>query len=262
MRLLNTHWVVAFFLTTSSFAFAEDWTPPKKPDLQAILREAKADAQAKRYKVALAKHVWFHDNALSIDKAMTGVRLSFALSDWKQLGNEYPPAMAKLRSIRDALQDKANKGNDLGNGMHDLVAINRTLEEDSRTTEAFKSLDVLNPKAAKKAFPFVKPALVKDKEYKLYITYVDPQGEFQQMKHLYELNQKMAKEPKIGTQFADFGNKTFRNGCVTLVAILAINDRKTEADEIATLAKKELDDAEFQKELVAALSGIVPKPWP
>ena len=176
-------------------------------------------------------------------------------ADWKRLGSEYPPAMTKLRSIRDALEEKAKNGKDLGNGIHDLAAINRTLGEDSRTTEAFKSLDSLNRKAATRAFHFVKPALVKDKAYKLYIKYVDPKRDFLQMKHLYELNQQMAEDPKFGADLSEHGSKTFRNGCAILVAILVVNDRKTEADEIAALAKEELDDAQFQNELDAALLG-------
>jgi hypothetical protein len=55
---------------------------------------------------------------------------------------------------------------------------------------------------------------------------------------------------------------SFRNETATLVAILSVNDRKIEASEIATLAKKELDDAEFHKELERALAGNVPVPWP
>ena len=251
-----------FFITIGPFAFAGDWTPPENPDPQTILREAKADAQAKKYDVALAKHVWFHDNALTLNPGMTGVRLSFALAAWERLGREYPPAMVKLESIRDTLEEKAKNGEDLGNGIHDLAAINRTLGEDSRTTEAFRSLDSLNPKAATRAFHFVKPALIKDKAYKLFVKYVDPKRDFLQMKHLYELNQRMAEDPKFGSSLSEHGSKTFRNDCATLVAILVVNDRKAEADEIATLAKKELDDAQFQIELEAALSGIVPKPWP
>lgn len=250
------------FVAFGSLSFAEEWTPPENPDPQVILREASADAQAKRYDVALAKHVWFHENALSLNPGMGGVRLSFALSDWERLGQEYPPAMDKLRGIRDALEEKAKQGEELSSGFHDLVANNRTLGEESRTADAFRSLDSLNPKAAKRAFHFVKPALVKDKAYELYVKYVDPKMDFLRMKQLYELNRQMAEDPKFGASIAEHGRRSFRNESATLVAILAVNDRKPEAEEIAALAKKELDDAQFHEELAKALSGTVPKPWP
>lgn len=50
----------------STAAVAADWTPPEKPDPQAILQEARQDAMAKRYETALAKHLWFHEHVLSI----------------------------------------------------------------------------------------------------------------------------------------------------------------------------------------------------
>jgi len=60
----------------------------------------------------------------------------------------------------------------------------------------------------------------------------------------------------------DHAKKSFRHRTATLVAILSINDRRLEAAEIATLAKRELEDVGFHKELEAALAGTVPDPWP
>ena len=255
------------FLAVILFAFpslglSEDWTPPDNPDPQAILREASVDAKAKKYETALAKHIWFHENSLRLNQAMAGVRLSFALSDWEKLGREFPPALVKLETIRDSLEKRVKKGEDVGSGFHDLVAINRTLNEDSRTAESFKQLDFQNPKAATMAFYFVKPALVKEKAYELYVKYVDAQLDFLQMKHMYEMNKQMAKNSIFGANMSNHGEKSFRNSSATLVAILAINKRNLEASEIATLAKKEVEDAKFHQELEAALAGTVPTPWP
>ena len=238
------------------------WTPPENPDPQTILNEAQADAQAKRYEIALAKQVWFHENALKLNQGMTGVRLSFALANWESLGRVYPPALAKLQAIRDGLQERALKGEDLMNGFADLAAINRTLGEDSRTSEAFRALDTLNPKAAKMAIFYVKPALVKSKDYDLYLKYTDVKRDYLQMRQMFERNLQMAEDKKFGSNLADFAKKSFRNGSATLVAILAVSDRKEEASEIAALAKKQIEDPEFFKELDAALAGTVPKPWP
>jgi len=240
----------------------KDWTPPENPDPQTILNEAKADAQAKRYEIALAKQVWFHENALSLNQAMTGVRLSFALANWESLGRVYPLALAKLQAIRDGLQERALKGEDLMSAFADLAAINRTLGEDFRTSEAFRALDALNPKVATMAIVYVKPALVKSKDYDLYLKYTDVKRDYLRMRQHYERNILMVEDKKIGPNLADFAKKSFRNGSATLVAILAVSDRKQEASDIASLAKKQLDDPEFHKELDAALTGTVPKAFP
>ena len=85
----------AIVLTLTTTSAVGDWTPPSNPNPDKILREAQDDARAGRYPDALAKHVWFHENALTYAPAMYGVRLSFALSYWVNLGNLYPPARTK-----------------------------------------------------------------------------------------------------------------------------------------------------------------------
>ena len=262
MKIDRVVLMIAAFAISTAMTLASDWNPPDNPDPQTILNEAQADMRAKRYEIALTKHVWFHENALKINQAMTGVRLSFALTYWKNLGQEYPPAMDKLRQIRDELEAKANEGKDIGNGFSDLASINETLEEESKTTDAFKILVSKNPEAAKKAFLFAKSALIKDKEYALYVKYVDAKRDYLQMKHMYEMNTQMAEDLKFGARMSDHAIKSFRNHSATLIAILSANDRKREASEIATLAKKELEDTKFHEELEAALAGIVPSPWP
>ena len=54
----------------------------------------------------------------------------------------------------------------------------------------------------------------------------------------------------------------FTNHTSVLVALLVVNDRKLEAEEVAELARKEWDDAGFHAALNSALSGEMPKPWP
>ncbi len=80
--------------------YAADYTPPVNPDPQKILQEAQADTSAGRYKDALAKHVWFQENALKYQPSMVGVRSSFALMYFGELAQKHPPAMEKLKSMR------------------------------------------------------------------------------------------------------------------------------------------------------------------
>jgi hypothetical protein len=92
--------ICASIVCSLSALFAE-WAPPANPDPHKILDEAQDDARAGRYADALAKHVWFHENALKYEPSLAGVRLSFALGYWVAFGNSYPPALQKLKSIRD-----------------------------------------------------------------------------------------------------------------------------------------------------------------
>jgi len=70
-------------------------------DVTSALSRAEQFRREGKYKQALELHVWYHKNALKYDPAQYGVRLSFALSDWAELGQAYPPALHELRSVRN-----------------------------------------------------------------------------------------------------------------------------------------------------------------
>ena len=60
-------------------------------DMQVYLNETQELVRQQRYAEALERFLWFHDHALEHNPGMAGVRLSFALSYWKNLGDVYPP---------------------------------------------------------------------------------------------------------------------------------------------------------------------------
>lgn len=255
-------YIILALALASASARGDEWTPPENPDLQAILQEARSDTEAKRYEIALAKHLWFHQNALSIQRSFYGVRLSFALSYWHELAKEYPPALKKLKEIRDQAAHNVMEGKDARESFHDMAAINRTLGEESLTKDTFEALDGKNPKAAKRAFDLAQRALVSGKAYGLFAKYVDPKKDFSRMTEIYRQEKRLEGDPHFGFRHFEFANKQFANAATTLVAILAVNERKAEAEEIALSAREEWNDASFHAELDKALKGIVPEPWP
>lgn len=262
MRYFVALVLLATWPLSSQFACAGDWTPPENPDLQGILNEAREDTEAGDYADALAKYLWFHENALSINPAMSGVRLSFALNGWRDLGKEYPPALDKMKSLRKELEQRARAGEDLKNGFQDLAELNRVLGDDSRTARVFQKMDELNPQVSKSSFLYFRSALIRAKAYELCGKYIEPKRDFLRLKQAYERHQQLAADNKFGPQYTQFGMKNFRNQSSTLVAILVINKRSDEAIEIADQARRVLDDKDFHKEIDAALEGLVPDPWP
>jgi hypothetical protein len=84
-------------------------------DAERALADARRLAKQGDYEGALAKHVWFHDHALSVRPSYYGVRLSYALSDWIELGKKYPKARQTLESVRDAKTSKLLAGDAIAN---------------------------------------------------------------------------------------------------------------------------------------------------
>jgi tetratricopeptide (TPR) repeat protein len=238
------------------------WTAPENPNPNAILQEAEADNRAGRYEDSLAKHVWFHENALKIQPSQYGVRLSFALSDWIELGKSYPPALEKLKSIRDEDDQKIRMNKASRDLFDDFASINDYLEDVDRTKGTFIWLDKNAPAFATEAFDSAKPALIKTKEYSLCGKYLHPESAFARIQDIYERNLKMGKDPKLGKRVLDYGKKNFSYESATLVALLVVNGRKEEAENIAAKAEKILDDPAFKALLEKAKKGEVPAPWP
>lgn len=70
-------------------------------DVEKALADARQFAADGKYEQALERHVWYHQNALAYAPAHLGVRLSFALLYWVDLGKVYPEALLKLEEARD-----------------------------------------------------------------------------------------------------------------------------------------------------------------
>lgn len=241
-----------------------NWTPPQIPNPQKILNEAEADANDGNYANALAKHIWFFQNALKYDPGEYGVRLSFALSDWVELGKSYPPALEKLRTFRDETETKCREGKNVRDNFSDFAAINEKIKDDNKTVQLFIWLDSNKPDSAKKVFDLAEPALIKSKEYRLCGNYIDnPSASYSRSLNLYRETMEIAQKPGHGGKdLQDFAEKSFANETTTLIALLIVDGRKSDAQQIANTISKEPNLPEFKDEIQKALKGEVPAPWP
>lgn len=66
-------------------------------DVEQALNDAVKLADEGQHEKALERHQWFHENATKYSPAHLGVKLSFALADWAELGKAYPPALEALK---------------------------------------------------------------------------------------------------------------------------------------------------------------------
>jgi serine/threonine protein kinase len=209
-------------------------------DMLAYHQKTKQLAREHQNKEALERFIWFHEHALEYEPSMVGVRLSFALSAWKSLGDVYPPAMKALVDIRDRNIIKLEKGQ--GNMLLfcDVASINRTLDENDKTLKLFQEIDKYNPTLARDCWHFVKDLVFASKEYDLAIKYVqDPIEVFDHVKKGYESNVRKYTDPRIvRPEFKRRNEKDFDKECLQLIE-LAIDggDEKT-AEEIRKRAEK------------------------
>lgn len=244
-------------LLTLAGAAQAEWTPPEKPDAHAIYHEAKVDARARRYEDALAKHLWFHENALKLQPSLRGVRLSFALSDWYDLGADYEPALAKFEEVRTAARKGALESTDkelARQNFIDFESMTDLLGEDQETVDLFLKLRDQNPDDAKAVYRSAQKALLKNDRFDVCGEFLDAEQAMDSEINGYKRHTKLEDE-RHGERLQKFGERRFRNGAATIVLILVKNDRADEAKKLAQQARDAWDDEQLNADLDAALEG-------
>ncbi|MET0063324.1 MAG: hypothetical protein AB2552_19540 [Candidatus Thiodiazotropha endolucinida] len=238
------------------------WLPPENPSPRLILEEARDDARSGRYEDALQKHLWFHNNALKYDRAFYGVRLSFALSDWQELGHKYPEALRSLKETRDIAGRNVRAGVNYYDSFNDFESINERLGEEEKTIQLFRWLDANQQPRAKNVYRIAQPSLVRAKEYELCGKYIDPENSYLRYVRHFRSGLEFSKQSPFREKAENFAYTSFSNDVTTLVALLTLGGRKVEAEEVAEMAMLEWDDNNFSSALTDALEGKVPTPWP
>jgi len=132
---------------------------------------------AGRHAEALRGYLWFHRNALKYRQSLYGVRLSFALSYWMELGKVYPEALRALKRVRNQKSSALRSGRGDRDTFHDVASINHYLGKESDTCRLFKKLHLTRPRLAAACAQLAIPALVHSRDFKLARTYVpDPES--------------------------------------------------------------------------------------
>jgi hypothetical protein len=150
----------------------------KETEATRLLREARQFVKSGQYAAALEKYIWFHDHALHFDRMLAGVRLSYAIDEWVDLGEVYPPAREALERVRDAKTISLTQGTcDVGL-FHDVAAINRAFGQVQRTSDLFKSIANADRSVAAELFQIALESLVRMKEFDLARSFIaDPRKE-------------------------------------------------------------------------------------
>jgi len=141
------------------------------------LRDAREAARRGAHAEALEKYLWFHHHALEHSPSLTGVRLSYAISEWVELGNAYPPAMDALESIQNNNLRLLKEGSCERRRFHDFASINRYLSRSELTTTMFAELAEHQPEFARACFRSALPALIRTRSFALARRFVTSPNE-------------------------------------------------------------------------------------
>ena len=214
------------------------------------LNRARRLAEAGKYEEALQEHISFHDNILKTQPSMYGVRLSFALSDWIELGQKYPKALATLKDIRDKKTARLAGGEAKRDLFHDVEAINDHLSEQDQTVALFKKIAANNPTFARDIYDMAEEALVQKREFALARQYMgDPDSILKEARTQYERNMAWSKRQTQKQASEEAFRNIFTDDVVRLILILKNTGDEERARKIQAEALQVVPDDKIKNAL-------------
>lgn len=215
--------IVIFVVMASTAVHAETYLGAT----QDLVKEGK-------YPEALDRFVWFHNHILEQEPAMHGVRLSFALSDWKDLGDVYPPALAALKKTRDDKTDLVAQGKGNWDLFGDVAGINKVLDDDTKTVSLFRKLDQHQKEMAQQCWGVAKKAVIRAKAYDVARKYsFDPLREWESVKKRYDMrgveDEELGREIKeeLRADIKTASAKLLIEDTMRLIGVaIALNDKR------------------------------------
>jgi hypothetical protein len=213
------------------------------------LKQAYQLAADGKFEEALQKHICYHNHALEIDPAHYGVRLSYALSYWIELGKRYPKALEALKAIRDEKAKRLLGGESERTLFHDVAAINHSLGESRATVELFKKLEAGRPDFASSIADMADEALFDAKEYAVERKYVgDPFAKFETAKRVLDDGRQYAKTSRMPERSREAYEIIFTKRIVRLIVVLDKTSdgavaRQIQAKALASCNRTEIKDA-------------------
>jgi len=221
----------------------------KDSDASRALKEARSFVKAREYSSALEKYIWFHNHALEYDPAMSGVRLSYAIAEWVELGEDYRPARVALEAIRDEKSRQLASGSQEIRLFLDVRAINVALGQENRTHELFAHIAEQNREFAQKCFPAAIESLVNAKEFLMARSFM-PSPDEQLDRFAAPLKSRIGrpdrKDDRFGLSFHETLARIYANKVKEILQILVAVGDEDEAKRVHRAAIDCFDDEKIR----------------
>lgn len=222
------------------------------------LHDARAAMQERDYERALEQMIWFHNHALQEDYALRGVRLSFALADWIELGEFYPKALQVLRSIRDEKTAQLLVGSGDRQEFIDVSAINEYLEEEAATYSLFVEVRKNDASLADECSRQALPSMVAARDFVLAKeVYGDPVAFLRSLSDSLNEDIDWAREGACKQLEAtlDAFVSNYVEDVGMLLSTFAATDGGQRRKFLANLAIEQIKDTECQAQIVSGIGS-------
>jgi hypothetical protein len=235
------------------------WTPPKNPNPSTILHSAARDTREGHYEHALTKFLWFHNNAVQHDRALSAVRLSFAIGYWLDLATVYPPARDSFVRARDETEEAFRKNPSDFDLFHDVASMNDLLGDGIRTADLFGFVAGEDQAKAQHLYHVAEPHLIGAGRYRTCAPFLDPKRRMEIAERCYRVSKRIEdSRPTRGFPVPKLARTHYIRNVATLVGLLVLNDRVDDARKAYNASLAVINDDDFRTIMDVAMSGHLP----
>lgn len=230
-----------------------------RPRQRDALDKARAAFRDGDYPAALRHYDYFFDHALDDDPvALYGVRLSYCLDEWVQLGEKYPLALKALIEKKNDALVLFERSRD-PERFHDFVAISKNLNAGDEPTHRFMAYHASDRELAGSIVRFIWDGLISAKQWEVCGSYLaDPCERYDEELRKFDgiLETKKADSTLADEDFDTWLRGKFARNIGNLILVLQGTARNAEA---AILEDRVAIDAEArsQNEIIALVQERV-----
>ena len=232
-------------LLVAMFTFMALASQLRAEDMLQYLRDTEEMIRHGKHKEALERLVWFHEHAIEHDRGISGVRLSSALRLWKELGDDYRPAMQALIETRDRKTSQFQTESGSSSVFQDVAALNRTLGDRDKTVKLFQLIHEQHPLLARQCWIFAKDDVLSAGRYDLAHYYLDnPVRDFLRIKAFYDLRNAgfYGNDAPSSIRGREMNDEHFVEQTLMLIRVSIALGEKGAAKEIQRRALDVIDD--------------------
>jgi hypothetical protein len=220
------------------------------------LTQAHQAARDGDYAFALSEYVWYHEHALETEPSQGGVRMSYALAYWMELGAQYPAAIQALEDILARKTAVLRAGAGDWQLFDDVVAIGERLGRERATYELFLIVAAQRPDFAARCANLAIPAMLASGDFELARRYVGDTSE--RVKSANELLSMALREmprrlPERTDEIREVESRLYVAKIQEMLRILASVGDTAEAGRVRELSIAVVADADIRERVKRGL---------
>lgn len=210
------------------------------------LREARSAFKEKNYSLSLKKYQWFYENSIKIDQSFYGVRLSYCLGEWAELGKVFPPAQVALVKLKNntlaTFKDTYSKSS-----FHEYSSISGYLNNSIEVYQEFLIIHKSDKELAKCLFTYVYKYCAENGHWDICYEYFESgyntyDSTLEMFDHLIKFS-----NTKQSTSIKKDAIETIEREILWLLNTLYYGNAKEKYEEILDKTKKDLKKRGFDE---------------